>query len=174
MLDDNPPQGSLYSNTSIAIKRLSRILINIYTKTPDFLYIYHVYTKTPLVIIYLHLAISLPRHFRQPHFCSSSSPLLAQSTMSAPGPSLTAAATAKANVNENLTQSQGECLLSIGASSLLCLSFLNACVLFLFWTLRWVSKTQLEGEALRLRDCRDGQGERLRSSDSVSVSESSA
>jgi hypothetical protein len=130
--------------------------------------------QKPVIIAYLHLAISLPRHFKQLHFCSSSSPLLAQSAIKAPGPSLTAAATANAKVKENLTHSQGECLLSIGASSPLCLSLLNACVLFRFEALRWVSKTQLEGDARRLRDCRDGQGERLVSSESASEPESSA
>jgi hypothetical protein len=97
---------------------------------------------------YAHLAISLPKHFKHPHFCTSPSsslvtplvvPLLSHSTINAPGPSLTAATTAKANVNENLTHNHGECLLNIGAvSSLLCLSLLDPysvlspCELFLF------------------------------------------
>jgi hypothetical protein len=120
--------------------------------------------QNPLIslITYAHLAISLPKHFKHPH-CSPSSSLvslllvssLAHSTISAPGPSLTAAATAKANVNENLTHNQGECLLNMGACSLDCLSLLapcsvlSLCELFLFWTFRCVSKTQAEGEALR-------------------------
>jgi hypothetical protein len=97
----------------------------------------HVYTlgciQNLLVDIYAHLAISLPKHFKHPHSSAASSVvLLSHSTIKAPGPSLTAAARAKANVNENLTHSHGECLLNIGASSLLCFSVLMPCELFLF------------------------------------------